>query len=457
MLQHHASAEQKATYLPRMLTGEWAGTMNLTEPQAGSDVGALSTRAVPADDGTHRISGQKIFISFGEHDLAGNIVHLVLARTPDAPPGTKGISCFIVPKFLVGEDGTLGERNGVTCVSIEHKMGIHASPTCTLVYEDATGFLIGEENEGMRYMFTMMNNARLSVGLQGLALADRSHQQAVAFAKERKQGRAIGGPPGEQAEIIEHADVRRMLLTQKALIEAMRGLMYVNGTAIDLANHHPDADVRQAHQELADLLTPLSKAWGTDMGLEATSLGIQVHGGMGYIEETGAAQHFRDARIPPIYEGTNGIQAMDLVGRKLPMRAGGVVTDHLDRMAEVADELAASGDHDLEAIGERLAEGVEACRQATAWLLEHGLAEPNDALAGSTPYLRLLATVSGAWVLGREALAARRGPATESAAFLDAKVITARFFAENLLPPELGQLRAVTHGAAPLYDAALFG
>ncbi len=456
MLQHHSAPEQKAVYLPKMITGEWTGTMNLTEPQAGSDVGALITKAVPGDDGTYRISGQKIFISFGEHDLAENIVHLVLARTPDAPPGTKGISCFVVPKYLLDEDGSLGERNAVTCVSIEHKMGIHASPTCTLVYEDAVGFLIGEENEGMRYMFTMMNNARLSVGLEGLALAERSHQQALAFAKERKQGRAVGGPPGEQAEIIQHADVRRMLLTQKALIEAMRGLMYVNGTAIDLANHHPDDDVRQAHQELADLLTPLSKAWGTEMGLECTSLGIQVHGGMGYIEETGAAQHFRDARIPPIYEGTNGIQAMDLVGRKLPMRGGGVVTDHLDRMQGVADELAGSGDEDLVAIGDRLAEGVAAAREATTWLLEHGLEDPNDALAGSTPYLRLLATVTGAWVLGRSALVARAGEASEDQRFLDAKVVTARFFADNLLPPELGQLDAVRTGAAPLYDEALF-
>jgi alkylation response protein AidB-like acyl-CoA dehydrogenase len=456
MLQHHSSAEQKAVYLPRMLTGEWTGTMNLTEPQAGSDVGALITKAVPADDGTYRISGQKIFISYGEHDLADNIIHLVLARTPDAPPGTKGISCFIVPKFLVEEDGSLGERNGVTCVSIEHKMGIHASPTCTLVYEDAVGELIGEANEGMRYMFTMMNNARLSVGLEGLALAERSHQQAVEFAKERKQGRAVGGPPGEQAEIIEHADVRRMLLTQKALIEAMRGLMYLNGRSIDLANHHPDAAVRQEHQEIADLFTPLSKGWGTERGLDATSLGIQVHGGMGYIEETGAAQHFRDARIPPIYEGTNGIQAMDLVGRKLPMRGGAVVTDHLDRMQATADELTASGDEDLVAIGGKLAEGVTAAREATTWLIEHGLADPNDALAGSTPYLELLGTVTGAWVLGWEALIVRGEGVEESQAFRDAKVVTARFFAENLLPPAFGLVSAVTSGAAPLYADSLF-
>jgi 3-(methylsulfanyl)propanoyl-CoA dehydrogenase len=456
MLQHHGGDDQKAAYLPRMITGEWTGTMNLTEPQAGSDVGALTTKAVPAGDGTYRISGQKIFISFGEHDLADNIIHLVLARTPDAPPGTKGISCFIVPKFLLDDDGRPGERNGVTCVSIEHKMGIHASPTCTLVYEDAVGYLIGEENEGMRYMFTMMNNARLSVGLQGLALAERSHQQALAFARERQQGRALGGPPGEQVAIIEHPDVRRMLLTQKALIEAMRGLMYLNGVAIDRAAHDHDEAGRRANQEIADLFTPLSKAWGTDRGLDCTSLGIQVHGGMGYIEETGAAQHFRDARIPPIYEGTNGIQSMDLVGRKLPMRGGGVVVDHLDRMSATAEELRASGDDDLVTVGEHLADGVEACREATAWLIDHGMADPGDALAGATPYLELLGTVTGGWVLGLQALAARREGADEPAAFLEAKVATARFYAENLLPSAAGLVPAVSTGNASLAEHPLF-
>ncbi len=456
MLQHHAGDDLKAAYLPRMITGEWTGTMNLTEPQAGSDVGALSTKALPQDDGTYRITGQKIFISFGEHDLTSNIIHLVLARTPDAPPGTKGISCFVVPKFLLDDDGQPGERNAVTCVSIEHKMGIHASPTCTLVYEDATGFLIGEQNEGMRYMFTMMNNARLSVGLQGLALAERSHQQALAFARERQQGRTLGGPPGEQVAIIEHPDVRRMLLTQRALIDAMRGLMYLNGVAIDRAAHAPDEAEREANHETADLFTPLSKGWGTDRGLDCTSLGIQVHGGMGYIEETGAAQHFRDARIPPIYEGTNGIQAMDLVGRKLPMRAGGVVIDHLDRMAATAQELTESGDDDLAAIGQHLADAVVACREATAWLIDHGAVDPADALAGATPYLDLLGTVTGGWVLGLEALVARREGVDEPATFLEAKVATARFYAENLLPSAFGLVAAVSSGNAALAEHPLF-
>ncbi|MGH9085138.1 MAG: acyl-CoA dehydrogenase family protein, partial [Acidimicrobiales bacterium] len=306
MLLHHASEEHRETYLPKMVTGEWTGTMNLTEPQAGSDVGALTTKAVPQDDGTYRITGTKIFISFGEHDMSDNIIHLVLARTPSAPPGTKGISCFIVPKQLLDEDGSPGERNDVTCVSIEHKMGIKASPTCVLSYgergEGAVGYLIGEENAGMRYMFTMMNNARLSVGLEGLSLSERAFQMALAYAKERRQGRAPGAPAGEQSLIVDHPDVRRMLLTMRASIEALRGIIYLNAAAIDRANHGADAADREAGQELADLLTPVSKGWGTDLGVELTSLAIQVFGGMGYIEETGVAQHFRDARIAPIYE-----------------------------------------------------------------------------------------------------------------------------------------------------------
>ena len=344
MLLHHASETLRETYLPKMVTGEWTGTMNLTEPHAGSDVGALATKAVPQDDGTYRITGTKIFISFGEHDMSENIIHLVLARTPDAPPGTKGISCFIVPKLLVDDDGTLGERNDVTCVSIEHKMGIKASPTCVLSYGDqgegAVGYLIGEENAGMRYMFTMMNNARLSVGLEGLALAERAFQMALAYAKERKQGRAPGAPAGEQSFIVDHPDVRRMLLTQKASIEALRGIIYANAAAIDRAAHHEDEAVRTATDELADILTPVSKGWGTDLGVELTSLALQVFGGMGYIEETGVAQHYRDARIAPIYEGTNGIQAMDLVGRKLPMRGGAAIADYLGYIEATVEELA---------------------------------------------------------------------------------------------------------------------
>ena len=300
--------------------------MNLTEPQAGSDVGALTTRAIPQDDGTYRITGQKIYITYGEHDMAEQIVHLVLARTPGAPAGTKGISCFIVPKFLLNEDGSPGERNGVSCVSIDHKLGIHGSPTCVLAYEDAVGYLIGAENTGMRIMFVMMNNARLSVGLEGLALAERAYQQALQYAQDRRQGRAVGASTPD-SPIVDHADVRRMLMTQKAFIEALRCLILLNASHIDRSNHHPDAAVRARSDEIVGLLTPICKGFGTDLGVELTSLALQIHGGMGYVEETGVAQHFRDSRIAPIYEGTNGIQAADLVGRKLGMRGGASVRD----------------------------------------------------------------------------------------------------------------------------------
>ena len=460
MLAEHADVDQKATYLPKMITGEWSGTMNLTEPQAGSDVGALTTRAVPADDGSYRITGTKIFISFGEHDMAENIIHLVLARTPDAPPGTKGISCFIVPKFLLDENGDPGERNDVTCVSIEHKMGIKASPTCTLSFGDegegAVGYLIGDENQGMRYMFTMMNTARLAVGLEGMSLAERATQQAVAFAHERRQGTAIGAPKGEQSPIVDHPDVRRMLLTMRAEVEAMRGVMYYNAQAIDFARYHPDTDERQRWQEIADLFTPLSKGWGTDRGCDVTSLNIQVHGGMGFIEETGAAQHFRDARIAPIYEGTNGIQALDLVGRKLPMRSGGVVTDHLDTMAGTAQDLAAVGG-DLAGLAETLAAGVEAGREVTTWMLENGFDDPNDAFAGSVPYLRLLGIVTGGWIHARAALVAtaRLAEGGGDAEFLQGRLATARFYGDHILPEAQGLVRPATSGAAQLFAASL--
>ncbi|HUF33416.1 MAG TPA: acyl-CoA dehydrogenase [Acidimicrobiales bacterium] len=452
MLHAHGSEEQREVYLPKMVSGEWTGTMNLTEPDAGSDVGALRTRAVPADDGTWRISGTKIFISFGEHDMADNIIHLVLARVPDAPPGTKGISCFIVPKHLVADDGSLGPRNDVTCVSIEHKMGIKASPTCVLSYgergEGAVGYLIGEPNAGMRYMFTMMNNARLSVGVEGLALAERAYQQAVAFACERRQGRAPGAPRGESSPIVDHPDVRRMLMSMKASVEAMRCLLYLNAESIDLANSHPDEAVRTERQELVELLTPISKAWCTDLGVEVTSLNVQVHGGMGYVEETGASQHYRDARIAPIYEGTNGIQAMDLVGRKLGLSGGAVVERHLAAMEAVAAEATAEGG-DLAAIGVELADGVAALRDATGWLMEHGLADPIAALAGAAPYLRMFGTVTGGWLLARSALAATRLLAADNPSdqgFLEAKVVTARFYATQVLPTARGLLASVTAG-----------
>jgi alkylation response protein AidB-like acyl-CoA dehydrogenase len=445
MLAHFGSEEQHEVYLRPMVAGTWTGTMNLTEPQAGTDVGAVATKAVPADDGSWRISGQKIFITYGEQDLTDNIVHLVLARVPDAPPGTKGISCFIVPKFLVNDDGSLGDRNAVTCLSIEHKMGIHASPTCVMEYDGAVGYLIGEANAGMRYMFRMMNTARLSVGMEGVCIGERAYQAALSYAQERTQGTAIGGERGTSSAIIEHADVRRMLLHMRAHVEAMRMLGYTNGIAIDLAAHHPDADVRERAQERADLLTPITKGWCTDLGSEVARLATQVHGGMGYIEETGVAQHERDIRIAAIYEGTNGIQGMDLVGRKLPMRAGGVVADQIAEMEATASQL----DGDLAPLGPLLADGIAAVREATDWLLAKGLERPQDALAGASPYLRLWGTVLGGWFMARQALAARDG--AEGDPFLAAKVVTARYYIEQVLPLARSLVPAVTAGADDLF------
>jgi alkylation response protein AidB-like acyl-CoA dehydrogenase len=462
----HGDESQKETFLRPMVTGEWSGTMNLTEPDAGSDVGALRTRAVRQDDGTYRVTGQKVFITFGEHDLTEQIVHLVLARTPEAPPGTKGISCFIVPKYLVEEDGSLGARNDVHVVSIEHKMGIKASPTCVLAYGDggegAVGYLIGEEHAGMRYMFTMMNNARLGVGVEGLGLAERAYQQALSYASERVQGRAPGASPGTRSAIIDHPDVRRMLLTMNAFTEAMRAMCYVQAGQIDVAKHHPDEATATEARELVELLTPIVKSWCTDLAESVTSMGIQVHGGVGYVEETGASQLYRDAKITQIYEGTNGIQAMDLVGRKLPLRGGAVVQDQVSRMRATVEELGAAGsggggsEDDLAVIGARLADAVGVLEEATGWVLEHGLADPVEALSVASPYQRLFATTVGGWLMGRSALAARRvldggsidGP---ERTFLEAKVLTARFFAERLLPEVHGLLGPVTAGGAGLF------
>ena len=439
-----------------MVSGEWTGTMNLTEPDAGSDVGALRTKAVPQGDGSYRISGQKIFITFGEHTFTDNIVHLVLARTPDAPIGTKGISLFIVPKFLVNDDGTLGERNDVHVVSVEHKMGIRASPTCVLAYGDnsdgAIGYLIGEENAGMRYMFTMMNNARLGVGVEGLGLGERSYQQALAYARERKQGYAPGAARGEKSAIIEHPDVRRQLLTMKAYTESMRALCYKVAEQIDVGRHGADEATRTEAEEMVDLLIPLTKSYCTDVAETVTSIGIQVHGGMGFIEETGAAQHYRDAKITQIYEGTNGIQAMDLVGRKLPMRAGGVYQDQLARMRATAADLAA-GDERLAPIARELGAALDALEDATGWVLTEGLADPVQALSAATPYQRLFATTAAGWLMGQQALAA---VASIDAGAADAdvaatKLVTARFFAEHLLPQVHGLVAPVKAGKTDLF------
>jgi 3-(methylthio)propanoyl-CoA dehydrogenase len=448
LLLAHASPDLQHTYLPKLVTGEWTGTMNLTEPDAGSDVGAVRTKATPAGDATWRVTGQKIFITYGEHDMADNIVHLVLARVPGAPPGTRGISCFVVPKTLVGPDGVLGERNRVSCVSIEQKLGIHASPTCVLEFDQAEGYLIGEPNQGMRYMFTMMNNARLWVGVQGLAVAGRAYQQSAAYAKQRRQGRRPGIAAGTASAIIDHPDVRRMLLTQKASIEALRSLVYFVAESIDIAEEHPDPADRTARREMVDLLIPVTKAWGTDLGVELSSLALQVHGGAGYIEETGAAQHYRDARITPIYEGTNGIQAIDLVTRKLTMRGGAVIADFLARLDATDVALDAAGES-LASIRVNLSAAVATLRAATDYLSH---ADPDAALAGATPYLRMFGTVAGGWMMARQAVAASRLLVAGSAddTFLQAKLVTARFYCEQLLPQSSGLLAAVTAGSRDL-------
>ena len=449
MLGAHGTDELRALYLPQLATGAWTGTMNLTEPQAGSDLGAVAARAVPQPDGSYRLYGTKIFITYGEHDLADNIVHLVLARTPGAPPGTGGISCFLVPKHLPAADGSAGARNDVRCVSIEHKLGIHASPTCMMAYGDtegAVGFLVGDENGGMRAMFTMMNHARLSVGLQGVAIAERSYQQALAYAHERRQGRAPGAPAGEPSAIIDHPDVRRMLLDMRSTIGAMRGLAYRNAEAIDRASHGADVQQRQAGEERAALLTPLTKAWATDLGCELASVGLQVHGGMGFIEETGSAQHYRDARIAPIYEGTNGIQSADLVGRKLSMRGGGAVRDHLGEIRATAGAL--DGAEVLKSVRQHLEAAVEATVEASEWLLG---AEPFERLAGADAYLRMLATTTGGAALADGALAAARLEDPEMAAD---RAVMARFFAANRLSAVPGLLAAVIEPADDLAAAA---
>ena len=441
-IMHHGDEVQRMTYLPKMISGQWTGTMNLTEPDAGSDVGAVRTKAVQNADGTYSITGTKIYITFGEHDMAENIIHLVLARTPDAPAGTKGISCFIVPKFLLNADGSLGERNDVNCVSIEHKLGIKASPTCVLSFGDnggAIGYLIGEENHGMQYMFTMMNQARLSVGLEGLALAERAYQQSLEYSVLRHQGRAPGAPAGEASSIIEHPDVKRMLVTMKSTIEALRRLLYWNAACIDIAAHHPDAAEREKASDLAALLTPLSKGWGTDMGVALTGIAIQIHGGMGFIEETGVAQHYRDARITTIYEGTNGIQAMDLVGRKMGLKGGAVLSGLLDEIDALDPKLVKHPE--LVSLASALQSALQSVRGTTEWLQRNGTNQV-AVLSGATPYLTQLSTLVGGYVMARSAHLAVHSEM--SADDIAAKVATARFFCEQLLPVVHGLSSSIT-------------
>jgi acyl-CoA dehydrogenase len=452
-LANYGSEQLKQRYLPKLVSGEWMGTMQLTEPQAGTDVGALRTKAVRANDGSYRITGQKIFITYGEHDLTDNIIHFVLARLADAPPGNKGLSLFLVPKMLVDEHGAIREDNDLRAHSIEHKLGIHASPTCTMVYGDnggAVGYLVGEENRGLACMFTMMNLARLSVGLQGVGIAERATQQALQYAGERKQGRALGATSGSSA-IIEHPDVKRMLMTMRALTRAARAICYATAGAID--DSHGGGPDAKAADDRAALLTPVAKAFSTDIGIEVASLGIQVHGGMGFIEETGAAQHLRDARIAAIYEGTNGIQAIDLVMRKLPLSGGAVVRAYLDELRATVKGVRAANDPAFGLTGLRLAEALDSLDRATTWLLGKIQTAPNAALAGATPYLRLFGNAAGGCMLAAEALAALRLADGEPAA----RVAIARFFAENIAVQASGLEHAVTEGADSVNaaDAAL--
>jgi acyl-CoA dehydrogenase len=443
-LEAHGSDGLKKIYLEKLVSGEWTGTMQLTEPQAGSDVGALRTRAERMADGTYRLKGTKIFITYGDHDMTDNIVHFVLARLPDAPSGTRGISLFLVPKFLVNADGSLGARNDIYPSGIEHKLGMHASPTCTMTMGDqggAIGYLVGEENQGMRCMFTMMNQARLGVGLEGVGIADRAYQQALGYAQERRQGRAVGKTGDGSDPIIVHPDVKRMLMQMRSLTAAARSICYATAVALDVAVRAKDAKVRAEAAARGALLTPIAKAFSTEIGSEVAYLGVQVHGGMGFIEETGAAQHYRDARITPIYEGTNGIQAIDLVTRKLAANGGASVWTLLDELEQIVKQVEGSNDPAFGTAGAKLREGLASLARSSRWLLERLASAPNDALAGATPYLRLFGSTLGGCYLASEALAARDEGDGER------YVTLARFFAENITVQAASLEKTVTDSA----------
>jgi 3-(methylsulfanyl)propanoyl-CoA dehydrogenase len=445
-VEAQGSEELKRTYLPKMVSGEWTGTMNLTEPHAGSDLSQLKTRAVKQADGSYRITGTKIFITYGDHEMTENIVHLVLARLPDAPAGTRGISLFLVPKYLVNKDGSRAARNDVECAGVEHKLGIHASPTCVMKYGEkgagAVGYLVGEENRGLNVMFIMMNAARLAVGVQGVAVAERATQLATAYAKERRQGRSAKSTVDTMAPIIEHADVRRSLMTMKALTQAARAICLVTAKETDVARRAKNEAERAAAQARVALLTPVAKAFATDIGCEVASIGVQVHGGMGFIEETGAAQIYRDARILPIYEGTNGIQAIDLVMRKLPLGGGKVVEAYLAELKQTVDAVRASNRPEFGRMGERLGEAVSALAEASRWVGGVLSSNPDAALAGASPYLRLFGIAAGGVYLAKGALAAVRAGAANAQA-----VAVARFFAEALATAAPGLKETVLAGA----------
>ena len=445
------SDAQKATFLPNMLSGKWTGSMNLTEPQAGSDLSLVRTRAEPQPDGTYKIFGTKIFITWGEHDMAENIVHLVLARVVGAPEGVKGISLFIVPKFLVDADGSLGARNDAHCVSIEHKMGIKASPTCVLQFGDhggAVGTLVGQENRGLEYMFIMMNAARFGVGVQGIAVAERSYQHAVAYARDRVQSRPVDGSMNTAASIIHHPDVRRMLMTMRAYTEACRAMALVAASAFDAAHEHPDASVRAENQAFYEFMVPLVKAYSTEMSIEVASLGVQVHGGMGFIEETGAAQYMRDSKILTIYEGTTAIQANDFVGRKTARDGGNTARAIVARIEATEQALAASANKDAQAFARRLTAARLAFLDAIAFIAANAKASPNAAFAGSVPYLMLAGNLVGGWQLGRALLVAvDRIASSDDIPFMTAKVATARFYGDHILSKAPGIRDSIVDGA----------
>ncbi|GLT23684.1 acyl-CoA dehydrogenase [Zoogloea oryzae] len=460
-IAHHGSDELKATFLPNMVSGKWTGTMNLTEPQAGSDLAAIRSKAEPRGDGTYAITGTKIFITWGEHDMAENIVHLVLARLPDAPPGVKGISLFIAPKFLVNADGSLGERNDLICASIEHKMGIHGSATAVMSFGDkggAIGYLVGEPNRGLEYMFTMMNHARLNVGLEGVGVSERSYQHALAYARDRIQGRIVGDKSGEKKPILHHPDVRRMLMDMKSRTEAGRALAYYVAGCMDRAHSHPDADVRAANQRRLELLTPVVKGWCTENAQGITWNGVQVHGGMGFIEETGAAQYMRDARIITIYEGTTAIQANDLIGRKTAKEGGKSMQQLLADIAETGSALRNSGNAQLKAIADALGNGIAALDEATNWLLANYEATPQAAHAGSVPFLKLTGIVVGGWLMARSAAIAVERLDAADGDFYKAKLATAAYFAQHVIPEANSYRDAIVNGAESVLalEEALF-
>ena len=453
------SDELKAIYLEKLISGQWTGTMNLTEPQAGSDLAAVRTRAEPQPDGSFKIFGTKIYITYGEHDMAENIVHLVLARVAGAPEGVKGISLFVVPKFRVNADGSLGERNDVHCVSIEHKMGIKASPTAVLQFGDnggGVGYLVGQENRGLEYMFIMMNAARYAVGVQGIAIAERSYQRAVQYARDRVQSRPVDGSLPAAGPIIHHPDVRRMLMTMRAYTEGCRAMASTAAAAYDASHHHPDAEVRKQNQAFYEFMVPLVKGYSTEMSLEVTSLGVQVHGGMGFIEETGPAQYYRDAKILTIYEGTTAIQANDLVGRKTARDGGQTAKALAAQVAQTESELTASGNADAQAVARRLKAAREAFVDVVDFVAGNTKAHPNDVFAGSVPYLMLAGNLMAGWQMGRALLVALSPQAqAQDAAFMLAKVTTARFYADHILSKAPGLRDSIVEGAGSVTAMAL--